>query len=107
MSLTRDEQRHQAIGQRLLERDLVDDGLIRRRRLYEHGRGAMARERRNVCNQLVSAFRRENLGGQTQIIADALRVLGRKKPKHLQQSPAGRKLLSALRAARRLLTTTK
>jgi len=46
-------------------------------------------------------LRRENLGGQAQIIADALRVLRRKKPKYLQLSAAGLKLLGKLRAARR------
>jgi hypothetical protein len=103
VALTTNERRHQAIGQRLLERDLVSNGLIRRRGLYERGQGAMARERQNVCDQLVVSFRRENLAGQDQILQDGLRVLRGKKPRHLQQSAKGRRLLRQLRAARQVL----
>lgn len=103
MALTANERRHQVIGQRLLERELVTDGLISRRGLYERGPGAMARERRHVCDQLAASFRRENLAGRDQILQDGLRVLRGKKPRHLQQSPTGRRLFEKLRAARRSL----
>ena len=108
MASTRDQQRQQATAQRLLEGDIVERGLIQEAGLYQstrgaNRRGALARERRIVCDRLEAGVRRENLGGQEQIINDVLRVLRRKKPRYLHKSAKGRRLLKELRKARRVL----
>jgi hypothetical protein len=108
MPLTRDQQGQQATGQRLLEGDIVERGLIQERGLYQgtrgpNRRGALARERGIACDRLEAGLRRENLAGREQIVNDALRVLRGRRPRYLDESVEGLRLLRMLRRARRAL----